>query len=306
MSRNKKGKDIDGILLLDKPLGYSSNAALQKARYLFNAKKAGHTGSLDPLATGVLPICFGQASKVSAYLLDSDKRYTCTVQLGVTTTTGDKEGDVLQTRELKPFSSEQVEAVLEKFRGDIQQIPPMFSALKHNGQPLYKLARQGIEIKRKARDVTIRELTLLEQTEECITLDIHCSKGTYIRTLAQDIGDALGFGAHLSMLRRTDVSPFDCSKLYSLEDIEKLAENNALEATLLPIDSALIHLPAITLTTEEANRVKNGLKVSRNDIPDSDMIKMYLENGEFIGIGRCSYNEQGDKRLAPKRMMKTN
>ncbi len=306
MSRNKKGKDIDGILLLDKPLGRSSNSALQKVRYLFNAKKAGHTGSLDPLATGVLPICFGQASKVSAYLLDSDKRYTCTAQLGETTTTGDKEGDVLQTRELKPFSAEQVEAVLEKFRGDIQQIPPMFSALKHNGQPLYKLARQGIEIKRKARDVTIHELTLLEQTEDSITLDVHCSKGTYIRTLAQDIGDELGFGAHLSMLRRTDVSPFDCSKLYTIEDIEKLAEANELKATLLPIDSALIHLPSLILTEEESNRVKNGLKVSRSDVPDSDMIKMYLESGEFIGIGRCSYGEQGEKRLAPKRMMKTN
>jgi tRNA pseudouridine55 synthase len=306
MSRNKKGKDIDGILLLDKPLGRSSNSALQKVRYLFNAKKAGHTGSLDPLATGVLPICFGQASKVSAYLLDSDKRYTCTAQLGETTTTGDKEGDVLQTRELKPFSAEQVEAVLEKFRGDIQQIPPMFSALKHNGQPLYKLARQGIEIKRKARDVTIHELTLLEQTEDSITLDVHCSKGTYIRTLAQDIGDELGFGAHLSMLRRTDVSPFDCSKLYTIEDIEKLAEANEQEATLLPIDSALIHLPSLILTEEESNCVKNGLKVSRSDVPDSDMIKMYLESGEFIGIGRCSHGEQGEKRLAPKRMMKTN
>ncbi len=306
MSRNKKGKDIDGILLLDKPLGSSSNAALQKVRYLFNAKKAGHTGSLDPLATGVLPICFGQASKVSAYLLDSDKRYTCTAQLGETTTTGDKEGDVLQTYEVKPFTAEQVEAVLEKFRGAIQQIPPMFSALKHNGQPLYKLARQGIEIKRKARDVTIHELTLLEQTENSITLDVHCSKGTYIRTLAQDIGDALGFGAHLSMLRRTDVSPFDCRKLYTIEDIEKLAEANNLEDILLPIDSALIHLPSLTLTEEESNRVKNGLKVSRDDVPKSDMIKMYLESGEFIGIGRCSYSEQGDNRLAPKRMMKTN
>jgi len=306
MSRNKTGKDIDGILLLDKPLGRSSNSALQKVRYLFNAKKAGHTGSLDPLATGVLPICFGQANKVSAYLLDSDKRYTCTAQLGVTTTTGDKEGDVLQTRQLDVFTEEQVENALAQFRGNIQQIPPMFSALKHNGQPLYKLARQGIEIKRKARDVTIHELTLLEKTEDTITLDVHCSKGTYIRTLAQDIGEALGFGAHLSMLRRTNVSPFDCSKLYTIEDIEKLAEANELESTLLPIDSALIHLPNITLTKEEASRVKNGLKVSRSDIPESDMIKIYLECGEFIGIGRCSYNEQGDIRLAPKRMMKTN
>ena len=218
--KSRKGNDVDGILLLDKPLGKSSNSALQKVRYLFNAKKAGHTGSLDPLATGVLPICFGQASKVSAYLLDSDKRYIFTAQLGETTTTGDKEGDILETREVSKFSEEQVEAVLEKFRGDIEQIPPMHSALKHNGQPLYKLARQGIEIKRKARKVTIHELTLLEISANTITVEAHCSKGTYIRTLAQDIGEALGFGAHLSMLRRTNVSPFDCSKLYTIKDIK--------------------------------------------------------------------------------------
>lgn len=306
MSRNRKGNDVDGILLLDKPLGRSSNSALQKVRYLFNAKKAGHTGSLDPLATGVLPICFGQASKVSAYLLDSDKRYIFTAQLGETTTTGDKEGDILQTRPMASFTEQQIEKVLEKFRGGIEQIPPMHSALKHNGQPLYKLARQGIEIERKARKVTIHELILLEKTNDTITLEAHCSKGTYIRTLAQDIGEELGFGAHLSMLRRTNVSPFDCSKLYSIEEIEELAENNKLEATLLPIDSALIHLPEIILTEEEGNRVKNGLKVSKNNIPESDMIKMYLEDHEFIGIGRCSYNDQGDNQLAPKRMMKTN
>ncbi len=306
MSRNKKGNDIDGILLLDKPLGRSSNSALQKVRYLFNAKKAGHTGSLDPLATGVLPICFGQASKVSAYLLDSDKRYVFTAQLGETTTTGDKEGDILQTREVTPFTEEQIENVLENFRGGIEQIPPMYSALKHNGQPLYKLARQGIEIERKARNVTIHELTLLNMTDDTITVDAHCSKGTYIRTLAQDIGEALGFGAHLSMLRRTDVSPFDCSKLYTIEDIEKLSESGELADTLLPIDSALIKLPSIILNEADANRVKNGLKASRPDVPESDMIKMYLEDGEFIGIGRYSQDKQGNSLLAPKRMMKTN
>ncbi|MCF6189619.1 MAG: tRNA pseudouridine(55) synthase TruB [Cocleimonas sp.] len=300
--RSRKGNDVDGILLLDKPLGRSSNSALQKVRYLFNAKKAGHTGSLDPLATGVLPICFGQASKVSAYLLDSDKRYIFTAQLGETTTTGDKEGDILETREVSKFSKEQVEAVLEKFRGGIEQIPPMHSALKHNGQPLYKLARQGIEIERKARSITIHELTLLSQTEDTITVDAHCSKGTYIRTLAQDIGEALGFGAHLSMLRRTNVSPFDCSKLYTIEDIEELAETNKLADTLLPIDSALIKLPSIVLNDEEAKRIQNGLKVSRRDIPTSDMIRMYLENKVFIGIGRYS----SDHQLAAKRIMQIN
>ena len=204
----KKGNDIDGILLLDKPLGISSNSALQKVKRLFNAKKAGHTGSLDPLASGVLPICFGQASKVTAFLLDSDKRYRCTAQLGVTTTTGDKEGDELELRKVTPFTKDDIEKVLIDYRGAIEQIPPMYSALKHNGQPLYKLARQGIEIERKVRYVNIHELTLIDFNEDSITLDVHCSKGTYIRTLAQDIGESMGFGAHLSMLRRTEVSPF--------------------------------------------------------------------------------------------------
>ena len=306
MGRNRKGKDVNGILLLDKPLGRSSNSALQKVRYLFNAKKAGHTGSLDPLATGVLPICFGEASKVTPFLLDSDKRYICTAQLGVTTTTGDKEGDVLQTKEVKPFTESGIETVLEVFCGDIQQVPPMFSALKHNGQPLYKLARQGIEIKRKARDVTIHHLLLVEKTEDTITLDIRCSKGTYIRTLAQDIGEALGVGAHLSMLRRTEVSPFDCDKLYSVEELEVLAENEELEAILLPIDSALPHYPSMILTSMEAGRIQTGLKVSREDVPQEDVIKLYLEDGEFIGIGRRSSDNDGGFLLAPKRLMRTN
>lgn len=306
MGRNRKGKDVNGILLLDKPLGGSSNSALQKVRYLFNAKKAGHTGSLDPLATGVLPICFGEASKVTPYLLDSDKRYICTAQLGVTTTTGDREGDILQTKEVASFSEQEIEIVLAQFRGEIQQVPPMFSALKHNGQPLYKLARQGIEIKRKPRDVTIHHLTLVEKTDDTLTLDIRCSKGTYIRTLAQDIGEALGVGAHLSMLRRTEVSPFDCGKLFTIEEIEKLAESGELDDTLLPIDSALPHHPSIVLNDEEAGRIQTGLKVSRDDIPQKDIIKLYLESGEFIGIGRCSSNSDGEHLLAPKRLMKTN
>jgi len=297
----RKGNDVDGILLLDKPLGRSSNSALQKVRYLFNARKAGHTGSLDPLATGVLPICFGQASKVTAYLLDSDKRYTCTAQLGITTSTGDKEGDILQTRDVKPFTKQDIEQVLEGFRGEIQQIPPMYSALKHNGQPLYKLARQGIEVKRKERNITIYKLDLIEHTIDSITLDIRCSKGTYIRTLAQDIGEALGCGAHLSMLRRTEVSPFNCETLYSIEDIEKLAEENKLDNTLLPIDTALKKFPSLILSDEEATRIQNGLKVSRKNIPESDIIRLYLLNGEFIGIGRYS----SDHQLAPKRMMRT-
>ncbi len=301
MSR-KKGNDVDGILLLDKPLGRTSNSALQKVRYLFNAKKAGHTGSLDPLATGVLPICFGQASKVTSLLLDSNKRYLCTLELGSTTTSGDKEGDILETREIAPFDESDIETILSRFRGEIKQIPPMYSALKHNGQPLYKLARQGIEIKRKEREVTIHELKLVDYTNNTITLDVMCSKGTYIRTLAQDIGERLGCGAHLSMLRRNEVEPFDCSKLYTIEDIEALAKVNDLDNTLLTIDSVLQDYPSLTLADEETTRIKHGLKVSRRDIPNSQLIRLYDSHNIFIGIGRYS----SDHQLAAKRLMKTN
>jgi len=302
VARRTKGKDVNGILLLDKPLGISSNAALQKVRYLFNAKKAGHTGSLDPLASGVLPVCFGEASKVTSYLLDSDKRYICTLQLGQTTTTGDKEGDILQSRDVDSFDKPKIEAILERFRGEIEQIPPMHSALKHNGQPLYKLARQGIEIKRKTRQVTIHELILADYTEDTLTLDIKCSKGTYIRTLAEDIGEALGCGAHLSMLRRTEVAPFDCKHIHTLEDIERLSKENKLSDVLLPIDSALPNLPKLILTDAEATRIKNGLKVSKTKLPDASLLRLYMTNGDFIGIGRRAAENQ----LAAKRLMRTN
>lgn len=302
MARRKKGTDVNGILLLDKPLGRSSNSALQKVRYLFNAKKAGHTGSLDPLASGVLPVCFGEASKVTSFLLDSNKSYTCTAQLGQTTTTGDKEGEVLQDRTIPSFTSESLEEILNNFRGDIKQVPPMYSALKHNGQPLYKLARQGIEIKRKERSVTIFDLDLLDHTSDSITLNIRCSKGTYIRTLAQDIGETLGCGAHLSMLRRTNVEPFDCSKLYTIEELEQLASTQSLDDTLLPIDSALPDQPALSLSDDELKRIQFGLKVSRRDIPDSQIIRLYSSTNQFIGIGRIS----SDKQLTAKRLMRTN
>ncbi|HIP81062.1 MAG TPA: tRNA pseudouridine(55) synthase TruB [Leucothrix mucor] len=300
--RSKNTQDINGILLLDKPLGISSNRVLQQVKNLFRARKAGHTGNLDPLATGVLPICFGEASKVTAFLLDSNKRYTCTAKLGETTTTGDKEGDISQTRDIDHQKLTDIESILDKFRGEIQQTPPMYSALKHKGQPLYKLARQGIEIERKARDVTIHQLNLIAQTDDTLTLDVLCSKGTYIRTLAEDIGEVLGCGAHLSLLRRTDVEPFDCSKLYTIEEIQTLAENNQLAETLLPIDSALIKLPKIILTDEEAKLIRHGLKVTRDNLPKSDMIRLYLENNDFIGIGRYS----SDQQLTAKRLLKTN
>ncbi|WP_206460869.1 tRNA pseudouridine(55) synthase TruB, partial [Acinetobacter baumannii] len=202
-------RHISGVFLLNKPLGLSSNAALQKVRWLYRAQKAGHTGALDPLATGLLPICLGEATKFSHYLLDSTKRYQTTVRLGQTTTTGDVEGDILQERPIPVLSKELIEQTLEKFRGDIQQVPPMYSALKKEGKPLYELARKGIEIEREARPVTIYALELIEFTENSITLDVTCSKGTYIRVLGEDIGEALGCGGHLTMLHRIQTGHFE-------------------------------------------------------------------------------------------------
>ncbi|HIO91766.1 MAG TPA: tRNA pseudouridine(55) synthase TruB [Leucothrix mucor] len=298
-------RDLNGILLLNKPIGLSSNAALQRARFIFRARKAGHTGSLDPQATGVLPLCFGEATKVSGFLLGSDKRYITTVQLGQTTTTGDTEGEILSDIPVTDISDTAIQIILDQFTGSITQIPPMFSALKHNGTPLYKLARKGIKVERKQREITIYELTLLNRTQDTLQLDVHCSKGTYIRTLAQDIGDALGFGAHITSLERTEVSPFDCSKLYTLEELQEMAEQpteELLDSTLLPLDTAISQHPQIILSAEETTRVKYGLKVTRNDIPNAPLIRMYEESGEFIGIGRLS----SDKTLAPKRLMRTN
>ena len=301
MPKPKTGKPLDGIVLLDKPLGLSSNAALQRTKRIFNARKAGHTGSLDPLATGVLPICFGEATKVSSFLLDSDKRYITTAKLGQTRTTGDMEGEVVQTRDIPELTKETIEAVLENFRGPIEQIPPMHSALKHEGTPLYKLARKGVTIERKVRHVTIHELKLLEFTADTLTLEVHCSKGTYIRTLMEDIGEVIGCGAHLSELRRTEVSPFGQHPIYTLEALEALAEASELATILLPIDAAIPHWPMMDLTAEETQRLCNGIKVDHANVPDSDGIRLYDPQGKFLGIGQR--HESG--QLAAKRLMRT-
>lgn len=301
MPKPKTGQPLDGIVLLDKPLGLSSNAALQRTKRIFNARKAGHTGSLDPLATGMLPICFGEATKVSSFLLDSDKRYITTAKLGQTRTTGDLEGDIVDTRQIPALNEETIEAVLDKFRGPIEQIPPMHSALKHEGTPLYKLARKGVTIERKVRHVTIHELKLLDFTADTLTLEVHCSKGTYIRTLMEDIGETLNCGAHLTELRRTEVSPFGEYTIYTLEELEALAESSQLTETLLPIDSAIPNWPMLQLSTEQTQRLCNGLKVDRSDVPDSDGIRLYDPEGKFLGIGQR--HESG--QLAAKRLMRT-
>ncbi|OJU84103.1 MAG: tRNA pseudouridine(55) synthase TruB, partial [Acinetobacter sp. 39-4] len=217
-------RHLSGVFLLNKPLGLSSNSALQKVRRLFNAQKAGHTGALDPLATGLLPICLGEATKFSHYLLDSTKRYQTTVKLGQTTATGDVEGEILQQRDVPALTEANIEQVLEQFRGDIKQVPPMYSALKREGRPLYELERQGIEIEREARPVTIYELKLLSFTEDSLTLDVTCSKGTYIRVLGEDIGEALGCGGHLTKLHRTQTGHFEINPSYTIEYLEGLTQ----------------------------------------------------------------------------------
>ena len=301
MPKPRKGNPLDGIVLIDKPLGLSSNIALQKTKRIFQAQKAGHTGSLDPLATGVLPICFGEATKVSAFLLSSDKRYVTTAQLGVTRTTGDLEGDIVENRDVPALSEAYIESILEKFRGDIEQTPPMYSALKHEGVPLYKLARQGITIERKRRPVTIYDITLLAFTSDTITLDVRCSKGTYIRTLLEDIGEAMGCGSHLNDLRRTEVTPFTGQPIYTLEELEALAEKGEINDILLPVDSAIPHYPRIDLLEEETVRLRNGLRVPREDVPDAEGIRLYYPDGRFLGIGQR--HESGT--LAGKRLMRT-
>ena len=256
---------IDGVLLLNKPVGITSNAALQKAKWLLNAKKAGHTGTLDPFADGLLPLCFGEATKFSAYLLEADKHYRAVMQLGVTTTTGDPEGEVLSTREVN-VSCDDILAVLPRFTGDIEQIPPMHSALKHQGRPLYEYARAGIEIERPARKVTIRALDMIDCAPPRVVLDVQCTAGTYIRTLAQDIGAALGCGAHLTALTRTAAGGFTLEQAHSLADLDAL-EAGQRQAWLQPADCLVAHLPALLLDDPDAAALCQGRSVDYSGLP---------------------------------------
>lgn len=301
--RRVRGRDVSGILLLDKPSGITSNDALQQVKRLYFAKKAGHTGSLDPLASGVLPICMGEATKVSAFLLDADKRYQVRCQLGVRTATADAEGEVLETRPVGVYSLEQLETVLEEFRGSIEQIPPMYSALKHQGQRLYKLARQGVEVEREPRPVEIYELTVAGQGEDWLDINVHCSKGTYVRTLAEDIGDRLGCGAHVSALRRTAVGPYGDTMLVGLEALRELKEKDmsSMDTLLLPIESALTQWPDVDLSTDAAFYLQQGQPVLVPHAPTSGWVRLYEGNRSFLGMGEIL----DDGRVAPRRLMKT-
>lgn len=296
-------RKVDGILVLDKPRGLTSNAALQKVRWLLNAEKAGHTGSLDPLATGVLPLCFGEATKFSQYLLDADKGYETVAQLGVTTTTGDAEGEVIEQRPVA-VTMAQLSDALAPFRGAIQQIPPMYSALKRDGQPLYKLARAGEVVEREARSVTIARLDLLELSGDRARLAVACSKGTYVRTLVEDIGQLLGCGAHVAELRRTQAGPFGLAQAVSLEALEQAhAEggSEALDSFLQPVDSGLEHWPRIGLSEHTAYYWLHGQPVWSPDAPKFGMVRVEDHNGRFIGIGEVS----DDGRIAPRRLIRS-
>jgi tRNA pseudouridine55 synthase len=300
--RRAKGRDVDGILLLDKPTGMSSNAALQTVKRMFNANKAGHTGNLDPLATGLLPICFGEATKISSYLLDSDKRYIGTCKLGVRTRTADSEGEVLETRPVGNLTEQQVKQVLQGFIGQIEQIPPMHSAVKINGTPLYKLAREGKEIERKSRRVSIYRLEMLRLEGDELDIDVHCSKGTYVRTLAEEIGEALGCGAHLNALRRTASGPFELEQAVTMAELAHLAEDGyeALDSLLLPPEEALSDWPMVSLSQNSAYYLQQGQPVQVPKAPSSGWVRLRRDDGQFLGIGQILE----DGRVAPKRLIK--
>jgi tRNA pseudouridine55 synthase len=302
--KKSKGRRVNGILLLDKPVGLTSNAALQQAKRFFQASKVGHTGSLDPLASGLLPLCFGEATKFSAYLLDADKGYEGTCRLGARTTTADAEGDIIEECPVPPLSQVQLQQVLRGFLGSIEQIPPMHSAIKINGQPLYKLAHQGIEIERQPRRVTIHELTLLDQQPTEFRFSMRCSKGTYVRTLAEDIGRAIGCGAYLAALRRTQVGPFELHSAVTLDAIAALAAHQdlpALDQLLLPMEAALSHWPAIQLTENSAFYVLQGQPVQVAKAPTTGWVRLFGQNSQFIGVGEI----MDDGRVAPRRLVDT-
>jgi tRNA pseudouridine55 synthase len=296
-------RNVSGIILLDKPLGFTSNAALQKVRWLLNAEKAGHTGSLDPLASGVLPLCFGEATKFSQYLLDSDKGYETVMQLGQTTTTADAEGAVLLTREVNVGRAD-IEAALPAFRGPIQQIPPMYSALKRDGQPLYKLARAGEVVEREARSVTIARLELLDCEATRARLAVDCSKGTYIRTLVEDIGERLGCGAYVAELRRTQAGPFSLAQTVTLDELEQVHADGGHEAVdrfLMPSDSGLLDWPLLQFSEHSAFYWLNGQPVRAPDAPQFGMVRVQDHTGRFIGIGEVAE----DGRIAPRRLIRS-
>ncbi len=289
----KRGRDIHGVFLLDKPQGMSSNDVMQKVKRIFQANKAGHTGALDPLATGMLPICLGEATKFSQFLLDADKRYLVTAKLGERTDTSDAEGQVVETRPINVKTPEILTA-LEAFRGDILQVPTMFSALKHNGKPLYEYARAGITVEREARPITIFELNFIEYHAPYLTLEVHCSKGTYIRTLVNDLGEALGCGAHVTMLRRTAVADYPTEKMMSWDDLQALAEQQdlaVLDALLLPMDTTVAKLSALILDESQTQGIGFGQRIKfDNPSKRQGQVRLFSHENRFLGVAVIDEN----------------
>ena len=301
--RKRKGRNVNGVLLLDKQAGITSNKALQEVKQLYGAAKAGHTGSLDPLATGMLPICLGEATKISAFLLDADKRYRVSCRLGVKTTTGDADGEVVETRDCSRVTMQQIEKRVPEFSGSISQVPPMYSAVKHQGQRLYALAREGIEVERKPRIVQIYELSMRSLEGDILEFEVACSKGTYIRTLVEDLGEALGCGAHVVNLRRLSVGPFE-GDMVSIDRLRAAAAADedrkfeALDQFLLPIDSGIADWPDVHLDPDAAFYMRQGQPIQVPHAPTEGWVRIY-DRSQFLGVGEI----QDDGRVAPRRMI---
>lgn len=289
----------DGILLLDKPLGLSSNAALQRVKRMLGLRKGGHTGSLDPLATGLLPLCFGEATKFSQFLLDADKVYRAVFRLGVETNTGDAEGEVMSRRAVT-VGEDDVRNAMQRFCGQIEQVPPIFSALKHQGRPLYEIARRGGAVTPPARRVHIRRFTFVALHENALEVEVACSKGTYIRSLAADLGNVLGCGAHVGMLRRLAAGPFRVEDAHSLDTL--LQADSPPDVMLLPADLALGHLPRIQFNAQEAARIGYGQPVLPEQVPAQGMLRLYDEESRFMGVGMAG----AEGTIVPRRLLSTN
>lgn len=302
MARRRRGLPINGVLLLDKPKGASSNHALQRVRRLLQAQKAGHTGTLDPMATGLLPVCLGEATKFSAHLLEADKVYRTRVQLGAVTDTGDAEGEVVERCEVPSLTVAGIERVLERFRGEIEQVPPMYSALKHQGRKLYELAREGKSVERAVRRVTVYDARLLAFEGDAFELEVRVSKGTYIRTLAEDIGRALGCGAHITALRRLATGPFDSEGMLPLEALEALSGQDEREAALLPVDVLVAHLPKLEVDERARQRLMHGQAASVDAAGEKTgkLTRLYCDE-TFLGLGVVT----GPQEVAPKRLLNT-
>jgi tRNA pseudouridine55 synthase len=298
--RNQQVRDINGVVLLDKASGSSSNHVLQQVKRLFGANKAGHTGSLDPLASGLLPICLGQATKVAQFLLDGDKRYFVRAKFGQVSSTGDSEGKIVNFGSTQGIDESSIRAILLKFIGDINQVPPMYSALKHKGIPLYKLARKGIEIERSSRPVTIHEINFLNLDDAVVSLEVSCSKGTYIRTLVEDIGKSLGCGGHVVELRRTGFAHLDLSGSKTYEQLSKLKEQNleSLDSVILSADDMLPNLKSVYLDSDQTRDIKLGKKIEYLGFSNSHKLKLYDHNKQFLGIGESNLMSE----ILPKRL----